>query len=475
MNKSVLPAGSLSFIPYVIKPDFVSGPENEKLRYAAELGRLVVPEKRSDPASNTIELAFIRLKSTAKQPGPPLVFLAGGPGIPGTDGTRYEGFVPWLAALREVGDVIMLDQRGTGLSLPRLDCLERWDLPLDQPGSRAELLRIGRERCRAAAAFWQEQGVDLSGYTTVESADDVEDLRRALGVERINLYGASYGSHLALATIKRHGAHISRAIIALVEGLDHTIKLPGNVQRHLELLNQLVQQDPRLNTRIPDLLTLMQSVLDRLEAQPVTVEVLNQQTDEPVKVCVGKFDLQLITAQGIGTRDFISQLPARYYTMSQGDFSWLAGEVLLSRQAWLDSAMSFVMDCASGLSEERAARIRQEAPNTLLEDCIDLPWPDIADAWGNPDLGPAFRAPFQSEVPALFISGTLDGRTPISNAEEVCAGFANGQHLIVNGGTHSTPQLIHVPGVTRSMIEFLQGQPITTLTASTPFAFAPLP
>src|SRR5215469_7044724 len=236
-------AGKLSLFPYVVKTD-LAGPDSERHRMVGELGRLLVPENRSNPDSRLIELAFVRLKSTAQQPGPPLVFLTGGPGLSGIDALRMGALYPWFAALRQVGDVIALDQRGTGLANPRLDCLETWDLPLDRPDSREEVLRVGREKSHICADFWRQQGVDLTGYTTEESADDIEDLRKALGYDTLNLYGASYGSHLALATIRRHGAHISRAIIAMVEGLDHTIKLPGTIQRHMEQLNALVKTDP---------------------------------------------------------------------------------------------------------------------------------------------------------------------------------------------------------------------------------------
>src|SRR5436189_6198121 len=173
-------AGKLALFPYVIKAD-LAGPDSESHRIEAEMGRLLVPERRSDPGSRLIELAFVRMKSTSRQPGPPLVFLAGGPGISGIDNLRSETLYPWFEALRQVGDVIALDQRGTGLSNPRLDCLEAWDLPLDRPASRGEVLRVGREKAHICVNFWRQQGVDLQGYTTEESADDIEDLRKALG------------------------------------------------------------------------------------------------------------------------------------------------------------------------------------------------------------------------------------------------------------------------------------------------------
>src|SRR5436190_22205334 len=123
-------AGKLTLFPHIIATD------SERHRSGAEIGRLLVPERRNNPDSSLIELAFVRMKSTSRQPGPPLVFLAGGPGISGIDNLRSETLYPWFEALRQVGDVIALDQRGTGLANPRLDCLESWDLPLDRPDSR---------------------------------------------------------------------------------------------------------------------------------------------------------------------------------------------------------------------------------------------------------------------------------------------------------------------------------------------------
>ncbi len=460
----------LLIVPFVLKTDLF-GPGSEQHRVVAEFGRLVVPEKRSKPQSNTIELAFVRLRGTAHDPGPPLVFLQGGPGASGIDGLRWD--LPWFMALREVGDVIALDQRGTGLSLPCLDCLENWALPFDHPGSRVEVLRLAQERVRSCAEFWQRQGVDLSGYTTEENADDVDALREALGYEQVHLYGASYGSHLALTTIKRHEAHIARAVIALVEGPDHTLKLPSNIQKHLERLHALVQNDPRLSVTIPDLPGLMHSVLERLKVEPVTVEVMDEKSGKPVQERMGSFDLQWVTANGLGSQQFLAHLPARYHAMAQGDFSWLAGEVLMLRKSWIGNAMSYVMDCASGASSERTLRIQMEASETLLGAMTDFPFPEICDACGNPDLGPAFRTSFMSEVPVLFLSGSLDGRTPPSNAEEVRAGFSHSHHLIVENGTHGD-ETLGAPGVTETVVDFLKGNPISFIEAKLPFTFTPI-
>jgi pimeloyl-ACP methyl ester carboxylesterase len=368
----------------------------------------------------------------------------------------------------------LLDQRGTGLSHPRLDCLECWMLPLDQPGDRESFLRITTERCLEAAAFWQRKGIDLAGYTSRESADDIDILRQALGVDKICLYGASYGSHLALATLRRHESHIARAIVALVEGPDHTIKLPGNVERQLRTLAWLLDAEPQLRQAIPDLLALMRLVMNRLHEQPVEVGVVDKRSGEQTRVVCGKFDLQLITARGLGDQSFMQQLPRRYYAMSRGNYTWLAEEVLRLRRGWIGNAMSYCMDCASGISPARIEQVQREATQSLLEDVMDLPFPYVCSAWGEPDLGAQFRSPITTDVPVLFVSGSLDGRTPPENVEDIRHGFSRSQHVIVQGGTHSSSKLVSVPEVRAVLAAFLRGEQVTDPGASIPFAFAPL-
>jgi pimeloyl-ACP methyl ester carboxylesterase len=160
--------------------------------------------------------------------------------------------------------------------------------------------------------------------------------------------------------------------------------------------------------------------------------------------------------------------------MAGGDFSWLAEAVLQQRRAWFGNAMTYVMDCASGISPERAEHVRQELVDALLGDLVDFPFPAICSAWDAPDLGREFRAPIHADVPALFISGTLDGRTPVSNAEEVRTGFPSSQHLIEEGASHATAELATAPGVQEAMVAFLAGHPVLLARTAIPFGFAPL-
>ena len=137
--------------------------------------------------------------------------------------------------------------------------------------------------------------------------------------------------------------------------------------------------------------------------------------------------------------------------------------------------MSFMMDCASGLTAARWEQIQREAKGTLLEDLFNFPFPDVCQEWKAVDLGDGFRSPVRADVPVLFISGTLDARTPVSNAEEYRAGFSHSTHIIIENAVHSDPLFLSSPKIKEGMLEFLKGVPVsTTRITAPPIKFASL-
>ena len=250
------------------------------------------------------------------------------------------------------------------------------------------------ERSRDCAGYWRElQRVDLTGYNTNESADDLEDLRKALGAKQLSLWSISYGTHLALATIRRHPQSIHRAILAGTEGPDHTYKLPGNIQKHLADLAAVIKADPELGKEIPDFLGLMKTVLDQLEKEPAVVEITDPLTKLPVKVTVNKFVMQYLTANNIGTT-VTATFPLALLCRVEGRLL-ARGEGVAGSDAQTASARRchYMMDCASGMTAARRERISREAKETLLGDEANQVFPGICEAWKAPDLGDAFRSP----------------------------------------------------------------------------------
>jgi pimeloyl-ACP methyl ester carboxylesterase len=229
----------------------------------AEAGTLRVPENRRNPASRAITIAFVRFTSTAAVPGPPIIYLAGGPGNSGIAAARGTRF-PLFMALRAVGDVIALDARGIGESRPSLGCRETADYPLDQPGDRERLIELVRAKSRACAAFWRDRGVDLRGFTVDESADDIDALREALGAAQVTLWGISYGTTLAVDVIRRHPTRVHQAILAGTEGTDDMLKRPAAVDSMLFVFDALARRDSVVGADMPDLVGTMRATMARL-------------------------------------------------------------------------------------------------------------------------------------------------------------------------------------------------------------------
>jgi len=452
--------GQIRFTPFLIQP------RDGSSRVSAELGWLAVPENHARPSGPSIELAFLRIRTAAPRPGTPVVWLAGGPGGSGTDDAEGQ-ILPLFLEISQFADVIALDQRGMGRSQPRLDCPGRFDLPLDQPMQRDPVLAAFRERAAECRGFWSRRGVDLASYNTNESARDIEDLRKALGVPKLALLAGSYGTHLALATIRLFESSIDRAVLFGVQGPDHMERLPRDLQDGLAQIDQLVKRTPLLAARMPSFLGAVQVVLQKLESEPERAEGFDPATGERRMVTVGKFDLQCFTRNLLTSRDQISRLPGLYLAMLRGDFHELASSSLASRRSASPPAVDFAMRCSSGASPARREKVRAQLTETLLGIAADFPMPDVCEAWGISPLGPDFRAPISSNVPVLFFSGTLDALTPPSNAKEVLAGFPNGRNLLVEGGAHCLLGF-GLPKGRKVAAKFLKGESVSTARLSTP-------
>jgi pimeloyl-ACP methyl ester carboxylesterase len=437
----------------------------------AELGRLLVPENRAARTSRSVELALVRLRSTGNAPGPPLVFLAGGPGNSGIDALNGPR-LPLFLALREYGDVIALDQRGTGRSRPSLDCSERLDLPLDRPTTHDALLRQTLSLSRACASRLRSEGVDLSGYNVRESADDLEDLRHALGSEKICLLGLSYGTTLGLEAIRRHGDRIHRGVLAGVEGTDDMLKLPARLDPMFGSFDSLARTDSTVFAQWGPPLATVTSILRDAEARPVWVRWSDGMPDSVV--VLGAYDLRWFFWKVMAS-DGLVFLPALTHAMGGGDFRMAAAFVAthLKREA-IDGAMTACTDCASGASRARLRAVEAETPRALLANVPNFVYPDVCAAWGVPDLGSAFRESVRSDVPVLFISGTLDARTPPEQAEAVRRGLPNSGHLILEGAVHGDPLLLSSPRIRDVMLAFLRTGKAADERVQVPLRFLPL-
>ncbi|MCI0411278.1 alpha/beta fold hydrolase [bacterium] len=423
----------------------------------AELGELIVPENRNGKSSRVITLRFVKFASTAKGQRSPIVYLAGGPGGSGIDAARGSRF-PLFMAMREFGDVIAFDQRGTGMSEPDISCKETYLVPLNEPLDRAVAGKILADSARACFQRLQEQGIDLSSYNTRENAADLNDLRIALKSPRLTLWGISYGTHLSLAAMKYHGDFIDRVILAGLEPLHHTYKLPADQQKLLATIAELATKDPKVAASVPDLMSSLQQLLKTLEHEPQVVSLTHPQNGMTAQIKVGKFDLQYALAGMLVGPETFAGMPDFISRLEKSDWTALALLTAQNRMGEAPNAMSIAMDCSSGANREWSQEIAQQAKNAMLGDAINFPFPEICPS--DLDLGDDFRKPVTSNIPALLISGTLDGRTPPSNAEAVAAHLKNSQHLVIEGAGHSDPLFLSSPDILAAIKTFMRGKPL---------------
>ena len=417
----------------------------------AERGTFTVPEDRSDPHSRRIEIGFVRFRSTNPHPGAPIVYLAGGPGGSGV-GTAQGPRQPVFLALRAVADVIALDQRGTGLSNHIPPCAAA--RPLD-PGlvlSEATLTAYYRETLRDCLGRWRAAGVAADGYTTAESADDIADLRAALGVPRVDLWAISYGTHLAMAAMRRHPDSIGRVAMASVEGMDQTVKLPAHVDAAFARIGAVAGGD---------LVGTMRRVHARMDSEPLAFTVAS--TDGAgVTYRADSFPIRMMAGFIAKNPNGIGQLVQGYGALDAGVTAPLAP--LLWRFFYAEpltmTGMTELMDGASGITDARLALIRQQTPSSLLGMAVNFPMPQLRGAVPGLDLGDDFRREICADHPVLIFSGDLDVRTPLEEQAVATAGLTHAQRILFRNGGHDLFEA-H-PDVAAILTDFFSGRPVTT-------------
>jgi pimeloyl-ACP methyl ester carboxylesterase len=417
---------------------------------AAERGTFTVPEDRDDPDSRRIEIGFVRFRSTNPDPGAPIVYLAGGPGGSGV-GTAHGPRQPIFLALRQVADVILFDQRGTGLSDHIPPCTAT--RPLDPAAvlGEASLAAYYRETLVDCVARWRAAGVAVEGYDTVQSADDLEDLRRALGVAKIDLWGISYGTHLGLAMLRRHPESVGRAAFASVEGVDQTVKLPAHVDAAFGRISGALGTD---------LAGLMRRVHARLDSEPLRFAFTAADGRETA-FRADSFAVRMLAGFLAKNPDGFGRLAAGYAALEAGSAGALAPMLweFFYAEPLTMRGMPELMDVSSGIGEARLAEISRQAGISLSGTALNFPMPQLDGAVAGLDLGDGFRREIVADHPILWIAGDLDVRTPLEEQEIAMAGLRNRHRILVRNGGHDLFEA-H-PAVSGLLVDFFAGRPVT--------------
>lgn len=371
---------------------------------AAERGAVTVPEARGGKDGAQRKVVFVRLKSAAAKPAPPIVFLMGGPGIPGSVMLRVPPYYDLFEKLTSNADVIVVDYRGVGMSEPLLDCKYAQAPPLSSEPALRDWLRANVRWCTDQ---WRKRGLDARNYSAEAIADDVDAIRAELGAGKISLLAFSYGTDVALAAIQRHPERLDRVVLASVDAPDAGLKRPA-------------LWDLQLRRVAPEL-------------------------ERAVRTLGPRLDVQALLRTSMGSARSFEPSAKAIEGLARGDAAPFEASVAKLSAGLQSSGMGIALGCLRPRTPARRALVAAEAKGALFS-AVNLQLDESVCGVAVP------AAPrIWSDVPALFISGALDANTPASEAEEVRFGFPRGEHFIVEGGWHET---LTMPAVQERVIEF---------------------
>lgn len=390
-----------------------------------DCGTLVVDESRGAPATRRIEIPVAIVRASAPKPGlPPVVYLHGGPG-----GSAIEGLPNRLksAVGRELigidQDWIFIDQRGAGLGKPTMDCPGA-QLTDAGPPSAGDAAKIN-----ACLKAFASQGVDLSRYNAREVALDVEDLRQALKLAKIDLFGGSYGARIE-AAIQTHAPRGVRVVVQdspwPPEG-GWAAGTPEQVSVAVAVVLRKCAAQAECAARYPDVAARFTETARRWLAGPQTVGGKTY-THE---------DLAAFLMEATYSNGGVRRLPGNLARISAGDLAPV--DEVMAERSYYDEGQHMAHLCREELPFESVERVRSGAGadpvaqllitslNRLFDVCRGLNIP-AADAIEN--------QPVKTVIPTLFLAAEIDPGCPPHLTQAAAAGYSASQVVIVANATH---------------------------------------
>ncbi len=430
-----------------------------------ECGYLIVPEARSDAsgwrgADRSIRLFVTIVRSDNPHPKPdPVILLSGGPGVSSQSMLESEERAQLRDVILTERDLITFDQRGTGLSEPALTCPD-----IDRTTIESLLANddstTRRQRFVAAALDYRDElvrsGVNLKAFNTIESAADIDDLRRALGYQQVNLYGISYGTRLALVAMRDVSHGLRSVVLDSVVPVQVSQYADGidNTARGFEFLFERVEADPKSAATFPHLREVFARTVERLNEEPAWVTFPHPINGDDVRLPVTGSVFAGALCDLLYSTAAIPTLPAVIWDAQHGVFDSvieIVAERLAGRGLRSSRGMYFCVNCCDDkVSEDLADPIAQQAamhPHMnalpLMEFHLGEFIIPLCAAWGAREAGPAEREPVRSDVPTLILAGEYDQNTPsdwgrLAGETLTCSYFvefpATGHGVVARGG-----------------------------------------
>lgn len=384
-----------------------------------DCGLLIVPENRRQAGSRMLRLPVIIFRSRAAAPAnDPVLFLPGGPGVSSLTGQRSGRGNPFL----EERDQVRLEPRGAALTETPLDCPSINALKGEVSGGRLRGAEADHQLTEAAAACRAEltaRGVDLNGYTSAETADDIEALRVALGYDKLNLYALSYGTRLALTVARRH---------------------PGSV-RSLVLDSVLPPEVGYDETASANIWRALNAVFDGCSAEPACAAAWPNVRDDFRTLAAGENGAKVVDAVTGALQDprRVALIPRALGFAAagrSGELSeWMARDGGASTFSW---GLRLSVWCAEEAPFEAAERIEDQTTAHWGLAATDARTASVAmcRAWNVAAADPVENTPVETDIPTLIFGGEYDPTTPPDWGRRLLARMPNATFVLMPGLAH---------------------------------------
>jgi pimeloyl-ACP methyl ester carboxylesterase len=479
MTRIALLAGLLLGLPLAtdaatptltLKPCRIEHPAR-MLALPAECGTLTVAENPDAPNGRKIDLYIARVPAISLDKAPdPLFLIAGGPGTSAVD--LYTASYAPFAGVHRDRDIVLLDQRGTGRS-HRLDC-NYTEQDLFQ---NVDQIDVGPEniRCRDELS----KNSDLRYYTTSIAVQDLDAVRRALGYERVNLYGGSYGTRVAQHYARRYPQSTRTLILDGVVNPEMVLgpAIAADAERALERILARCKADASCSGAFPDPFADYHTLRERLTKKPEPATVPDAKTGRPIHFNFTHRHLSAVLRLASYDDNHAALLPlSLHLALRENNLVPLANQFRVFARA-LTEGFAYGMHNSVACSEDTplidganldvpaldATHMGAEAVQLLIEACRE--WPKgVVDS----DL----HAPFKSAAAVLLLSGADDPVTPPEYGAIAQRAFADSKHVIVAGHGHGQ---IWVPCVDWLMANFIRTGTAKDLDSSCTQKVPPMP
>lgn len=418
-------------------------------RQEAQCGTFTVPEDWENPSGREIELNIAVIPALTSDRVPdPLFFITGGPGQAATE--SYVQMGDAFQGINDRRDIVLVDQRGTGQSAP-IVCPEPDDPEAIEDDDEA--LGVWVSDCLA------EIDADPRFYTTPVAVRDLDAVRQALGYQKVNLYGVSYGTRVALTYLDQYPDALRTVILDGVVPQDEVLGLEvaQDAQRALDLMLSRCSDDPGCNETFQDVGEEFQDLLKALEDQPVTTSLMHPITGEPTEVEFTRDQFVVAVRLLTYAPETVALLPLLIHTAhSEGDFALLAAQYLVVNQSLGETitiGMNYSVLCSEDvpfLDDEEALRVGE---GTYLGDLQVRELRRICQFWPQGAIPEDYKRAVTSDLPVLLLTGEADPVTPPENGEKVAATMPNSLHLVAPGQGHNVILRGCLPKIAGTFIE----------------------